>query len=384
VSDKVRIMHVRDSSGIFGAERVILSIANNIDRRRFDLKLLCMQRADGKSSKLMRRASEIGIEVIPVAVDRRFDPFAILKMKRVFSENGVQIVHTHDFKSDFYALVAGAGTGIRRVSTAHGSTRDSRLKRFYLYWDERVLYRAFDRGVVVSKDLEKHLLGMKVPTRKIRVIQNGLDFGLLKGETEERERGNPLQMPPEKAAFAVIGRLYPDKGHRFFLEAIAAVSKSKRGVVGLIVGDGPARDDIAEQVVRLKLDEHVRLCGFRSDMQAVYDRISCLVIPSLTEGLPYVLLEAMAGKVPVIATAVGDIPALIQDRRSGFLVPPGDASSIAERMIEILDDPNGAREMAEYAYRNVVERFSAERMVRETERLYLEVMNEPSEGARCR
>jgi glycosyltransferase involved in cell wall biosynthesis len=116
----------------------------------------------------------------------------------------------------------------------------------------------------------------------------------------------------------------------------------------------------------------------------VYDRINCLVIPSLTEGLPYVLLEAMAGKVPVIATAVGDIPALIQDRRSGFLVPPGDASSIAERMIEILDDPNGAREMAEYAYRNVVERFSAERMVRETERLYLEVMNEPSEGARCR
>ena len=382
MSEKVRIMHVRDSSGIFGAERVILSIANNIDRRRFDLKLLCMQRPDGKGSRLINRARKISAKVIPLAVRYRFDPSAIFKMKRVFNENRVQIVHTHDFKSDFYALVAGAGTGIRRVLTAHGSTRDSRLKRFYLYWDERVLYRVFDRVVAVSKELEKYLLSMNVPAEKIRVIQNGLDFGLLKGETNDNLKGKSFEVPSGKTTYAVIGRLYPDKGHRFFLEALAEVLKTGRPVYGVIVGDGPARHEIARLVVQLNLEKHVRLYGFRSDMQAVYECIDCLVIPSLTEGLPYVLLEAMANRVPLIATTVGDIPALIENGRNGLLVPPGDASAVAERIIEIFDYPESARELAENAYRTVTEMYSAERMVRQTEQLYIELMKCTSTGNR--
>ena len=366
---------MRDSSGIFGAERVILTIGKNINRQHFDFRLLCLKRPGGKSDRLIQKAGAIGIKTITVNVNGRFDPLAVGRIKRVFGENNVKIVHAHDFKSDFYALAATAGTGIRRVSTAHGSTRDSRLKRFYLFCDERFVYRAFDRVVAVSQDLKNHLVKMKIPWRKIRVIQNGLDFELLKGDTGSDEREKSLKVPHGKTAFAVIGRLYPDKGHRFFLEAIAKLVKSGRQVFGVIVGEGPSADYIARQVENIKLEEHVRMYGVRYGIQAVYEQIHCLVIPSLTEGLPYVLLEAMANRVPVIASAVGDIPALIEDRRSGYLVPPGDASAIAERMIEVLDDPERARKIAKKAYRKASERYSADRMVRETERLYFELMN---------
>lgn len=116
------------------------------------------------------------------------------------------------------------------------------------------------------------------------------------------------------------------------------------------------------------------MCGVRSDMQAIYEKIDCLVIPSLTEGLPYVLLEAMANQVPVLATTVGDIPKLIDDRNTGHLVAPGDADALAERMHELLNQTDKTSQIAEWGRQRVFEQFSAEQMVRRTEAMYLDLI----------
>jgi glycosyltransferase involved in cell wall biosynthesis len=123
-----------------------------------------------------------------------------------------------------------------------------------------------------------------------------------------------------------------------------------------------------------KLERRTLMCGVRSDMQSIYEKIDCLVIPSLTEGLPYVLLEAMASRVPVLATAVGDIPKLIDDRRTGHLVTPGDAGALAERMQELLNRTDQTTQIAQWGQRRVLEQFSAEQMVRRTEAMYLDLI----------
>jgi glycosyltransferase involved in cell wall biosynthesis len=373
VKRKIPILHVRDSSGIFGAERVILTLGNNIDRDRFDFKLLCMRRPDRRSERLIQFARDLGIEVYTVDIKGRIDFGAVGRIHNILKKNSIRIIHSHDFKSDFYSLVSSAGLNIRKVATAHGSTRDSIRKQLYLFWDEKVFYRMFHRVVAVSENLRYFLSCRGVRHDKVIVIQNGLDLKLLCRQSDNSEP--PLYIPSGRRIFAVVGRLYPDKGHRFFLEALSMVAKNYPDVYGLIVGDGPVAETIRRNIHEFKLEGLIQMCGVRSDMQAIYGIIDCLVIPSLTEGLPYVLLEAMANHVPVLATAVGDIPQLIEDRNTGHLVPPADPEALAERMKELLSQPDITTKIVECAYHRVLKKFTAEQMVRRTEDMYLELVD---------
>jgi glycosyltransferase involved in cell wall biosynthesis len=179
------------------------------------------------------------------------------------------------------------------------------------------------------------------------------------------------KIPPGGKLFGVIGRLFPDKGHRFFLNAFAGVRSAYPQARVAIVGDGPARTAIEAQIKSMNLSVAVTLCGFQKNMRRVYDQLDFIVMPSLTEGLPYTLLEAMSAKIPIIATTVGDIPSIIQHGKSGYLVPPSDSSALEKSMLAFLENPEHAQAMAEEAQRTLNEQYTAEKMVNETERLYL-------------
>lgn len=372
---KINLMHIRDSSGIFGAERVVLTLGKHSNQELFNFKLLCMRGQDGRSEKLIAKARQLGFEVETVAVKGRMDLHAVLKIRKVLKENNVSLFHSHDYKSNFYGLLASTNLGIKRVTTAHGSTRDAFLKRAYLSWDEKVTYRFFDKIIAVSEHLRRELERKNIGSRKITVVQNGLDFGLFENDGNETAAEASLCIPKGNKVFAVIGRLYADKGHRFFLEAFSRVCRDYPHITGLLLGDGPEKYKIAQQVRNLKLEQDVILCGVRSDMNNIYKQIDFLVIPSLTEGLPYVLLEAMASRIPVLATAVGDISLVIDNKVSGYLAEPGDAKALEQGMIDLLKYPDKAKKMAERAYSIISENFSAERMVRNTEKIYTSLLN---------
>lgn len=370
MNDVINIMHVRDSSGIFGAERVILTLARNIDHRLFNFTLLCLRRRDGRSEFLVSRAQQEGIRVVTVDVKGRFDIKAIKKIRAIFKEENIQIFHSHDFKSDFYGFLSSVNTGIKKVATAHGSTRDSLLKKAYLFFNENIIYPYFNSVIAVSEELQGKLK-RAIPSGKIKVIQNGLDIRLIQNEIDENISQPTLAVPGGHLTFGVVGRLFPDKGHRFFLEAFANVHRRYPATTGLIVGGGPAREEIAHHVKQLGLEKSIILCGVRSDMKAVYERLDFLLIPSLTEGLPYVLLEAMASNIPVLATAVGDIPLLIKDGETGSLVPSADAKALESRMIDFIQYPEMAVKMAIKARELVEKKYSARTMAKKTEELYL-------------
>jgi glycosyltransferase involved in cell wall biosynthesis len=369
----ITVAHIRDSSGIFGAERVILTLAKNLSRQNFRVLLVCLQRPGGGNAKLVQRATSLGIEVKTVAVYGRFDPRAIAMLRKILRKNQVSVIHSHDFKSDFYGLLASRGSGIKRVATAHGSTRDSLFKRLYLFFDEHFVYPRLDRIIAVSAELQERLRNQGIPSEKISLIPNGLDLDLLSAEADNSEP--PLAIPSGKKVFGLIGRLFPDKGHRFFLQALAGIAREHPEAHGLIVGAGPEEDNIIRRIDELGLKDRVLFVGTRNNMQLVYDAIDALVIPSLTEGLPYVLLEAMANKIPVIASAVGDIPLLIKQGETGYLVPPGDEKKLAMSMTDLLSFPEKSDTMARQATEFFQKNYAAAPMARATERIYCDLLH---------
>jgi glycosyltransferase involved in cell wall biosynthesis len=181
---------------------------------------------------------------------------------------------------------------------------------------------------------------------------------------------NPFPINIKNKVFAVIGRLFPDKAHRYFIDAFSDIKKAYPTSVALIIGEGPSEEEIRKQIIDLKLEDSVFLCGVRKDMMYVYRSIDYLVLPSLTEGLPYVLLEAMLFKVPVLATDVGGIPDIVKNGVTGYLVPPGDVQSLKNGMEKMLNNPEKTREMAEEGYKLVHEKYSARRMAKDYSRLY--------------
>jgi len=378
----VRVAHIRDSCGMYGAERVILTLARHISRQEFDVTVIALQGPEGKSEKFTRNAAAMGIDVQPVSVRGRLDFKALLEVRKILRERSIRILHCHDFKSNFYGLVASIGLPIARLVTAHGSTRDSFLKRAYLFLDEKVSYHFFDRIIAVSDRLRGELEQKGVSRRKIEVIPNAIDLSLMvsarngSGDPESKRRVG------ERFVFGVIGRLYPDKGHRFFLEAFARLAKDYPFVTAKIVGDGPDKIEISQLVTRLGLSGEVDLCGEREDMDVVYHVLDAVVIPSLREGLPYVLLESMALKIPVISTAVGDIPTLIRDGETGWLVPQGDTDAIERGMRELIASPEKARQMAERGCEAVNRQCSPRTMIERLESVYRQAITNGERSAR--
>lgn len=367
---KVSVVHVRDSCGLYGAERVILAIARYLNRKEFNFTLVTLRSNDSNIEVFVDAARMIGVKVVDLPVRGRFDLKAISKFRHILKDCHADIVHSHDFKSNFYSIAASVNLPVRKIVTSHGSTRDSLLKKIYLFLDEKIFYRFFDIIIAVSKNMQTFLVRKKVRNDKILVIQNGIDVYPIENYDELAQAKPFIEKKNDTIIFGVIGRLYPDKGHRFFIRAFVNVFKKHPKIRAVIVGDGPVRREIEAYLKRLDLEKKIHIVGVRKDMNNVYDQIDYIVIPSLREGLPYVLLESMSKRIPVLATSVGDIPKLVIHGKTGYLVEPADEEALTTYMEKLLEDPDGAKGMAIRAYTNVIENYSAGKMVRKIEKIY--------------
>jgi hypothetical protein len=175
ITRKTNILHIRDSQGIYGAERVLLTIGKNIDKTKFNFYLLCMQRDSGVSQDLIYAARKMGINVLTIRVHSRIDIAAIRELRKILRIYQIDIINTHDYKSDLYGLISAVGLKIIKILTAHGSTKDSFIKKVYLFVTENVTYRFYDHIIAVSQDLYDNL-SKHIRPKKISLIQNGIDM----------------------------------------------------------------------------------------------------------------------------------------------------------------------------------------------------------------
>ena len=331
----IGVLHLRQGKRLYGADRAVLALAAaTVQPFR---ALVGGVSPPGEPCELVEAASRAGVESVRFDSASRFDLQCARAVARVVRERDIRLLHAHDFKTLLLALIAGLIARVPVVATYHGETRSTRAVRFYELF-ARVLGN-FTRAVAaVSRSLE-HTLSRWAMMTRVSFVPNGLSPARPISAEERAAARAQLGFKPdlnrnsneEELVFAVIGRLSEEKGVAFLLEALRKLKE--RAPFLLVAGDGPLRESLEESATDLR----VRWLGYLPDPRLAFAAADALVIPSLTEGLPLVALEAAMLERPLVATAVGELPSVLRDG-AGLLVPPGDANALAGA-IERLRDP---------------------------------------------
>lgn len=286
----------------------------------------------------------------------------IARMAALIRAEGVKVVHATDFNTNLLGLaaarLAGAKAIVSRVDLGH-------LRAGFGKWHrqaEKLNARLADL-VVANADAVREVCIREegVKPENCVVVRNGLDLAHF-----DAAAAKPLEAPlagGEGAPLvAVIGNLWPVKGHRTLVEAVARLPGELAGVRFVCAGEGPEREELTRRISELGLTDRILLVGHRLDVPAILARARAACLCSSAEGLSNALMEAMAARLPIVATAVGGTPELVREGENGLLVPPGDAKALAEKLASLLSRPEEATEMGLRGRRRVESELSMERM----------------------
>jgi len=288
-----------------------------------------------------------------------FDTRVIGQLRQLFREQAPDIIQTHSLKSHFLVrLTRPAKTPW--IAFHHGYTTTDVKMHLYNQLDRWSLPAA-DRVITVCSPFAEMLARGGVKRECIRVLQNTIELPDGPDESPSSLRSR-YGLPDHARIVLAIGRLSREKGHRHLVEAASLLHRNRPDIDFqiLLIGDGPERARLEAQVDGLGLREHVRFLGHQQNPVPFYELADVFVLPSLTEGSPNVLLEAMMARTPTIATPVGGVPEMVQDGRSALLVKAGDPAALAGGIAKLLDDPALGSTLAGNAHADVLAKHSPE------------------------
>ena len=368
---KARICHIFKITGVSGSENHLLTLASHLDRLTFCL----LVEREPDLSAYIATLEAIGVEVVRFPIRADLDPLLLWRLVRFLRVQRPDVVHTHLIHGDLYGTLAARLAGVPHVvSTKHND--DAFRQRGFYAWLDRTLARYQNHIITISHHLRRFYVEVeRLPADKISTIHYGLDPGaFLQGVGEGADVRVELGMPADVPLVGVVSRLTEQKGHAYLLDAFAEVIQALPSAHLLVVGDGELRPALERQTARLGLQDSVTFAGRREDVPRIMMALDVLVMPSLWEGFGLVLLEAMAAGKPVVASRVSAIPEIVVDGEMGVLVSPKDQDSLAEAMIKLLQNPVLAREMGRKGRERLEKEFGVEKMVKETESMYAQML----------
>jgi glycosyltransferase involved in cell wall biosynthesis/protein-tyrosine-phosphatase len=359
---RLRVCHIMSADLWAGAEVQVATVASYLVERP-DVELTAVLLNEGPLACELRR---LGVPVTVIDEQQNSAVRIFIALTRWLRGHPVDVVHTHRWKETVLGAVAARLAGVPGViRTVHGHREPLQgwpwLKyRIYEALDKWTLLCFADRIVAVSRRMAEGLeeSGYK-PERVIR-IHNGVDLRRVRPVRARDDVRRELGIDPATLLIGTVGRLSPVKGQAHFLRAARLILQKEPGARFLIVGDGPLRGDLETSAKRLGIDDACVFVGARTDVYDLLTAMDVFVLPSLHEGMPMALLEAMALGTPVVATAVGGVPEIVAHRTTGLLVRSSDEHGLAEACLELARDPHWARTLGARARRVVQEAFSHE------------------------
>jgi glycosyltransferase involved in cell wall biosynthesis len=360
----------------------VVDLSAGIDPSGFESQLVAGRENAGEGSMLDYAISQ-GVQ--PILIPEMVAEFslkpqdlqAVIKLYRLIREQKPHIVNTHTAKAGFLGRIAANMARVPVIiHTYHGHVLHGyygRVKNDVLRRMERALGHLTDCIIAVDPQVKRDLVDYRVaPPEKIVVVPYGLHLEpYLACETHRGEFRRELGLPIEAKLVGIVGRIFPIKNHRLFLDAATLVAQREPGARFVIVGDGTLRPEMEDHAHRMGIADRVIFTGWRQDLPRVYADLDLLAVTSNNEGTPFSAIEAMAAGCPVVATRVGGLPDLIQEGQTGYLVPPGDARAVAEAMLGLLHAPETAHHMGQAARARVRDYYAVHRLIRDTEQLYL-------------
>jgi glycosyltransferase involved in cell wall biosynthesis len=357
-----------------GAERVALDLATAQREIGHEVSVVALDPENG--GPLQADFEARGISTHIVAQRTGFDGTLFPRLAARYLAWRVTVVHTHNPKSLIYGAPAGRLVGAVVVHTKHGEGRDTG-RAFAL---RRTAARFCQRMVAVSEQTAVFARERReIDPKRLVVIENGIDIERFSFRAADRQAmRRELGFSDDTRVIATVGRLEPIKNQELLLRAAAPLLGPRCKL--MLVGEGPERDALVQRGRELAISDHVMFAGLRRDIPRVLSAIDLFVLSSHSEGMPLVVLEAMSAGLPVLTTAVGGLPRLIDDGQTGLLVPAGDEEAMRSRMALVLNDlskPDFGRQLGDRARALVCHKHSLAQMARAYDELYEQIGRRP-------
>lgn len=352
----MRIANLMASPFFGGPERQMLGLARHLPAG-FESVFLSFAE-NGRCRPFLDEAQCHGFETRALVHNAPNFRLAAAEVAKNLRRLGADVLTCSGYKPDLLGWRAARQAGIPVVSVSHGWTAATLKVRLYESLDRLVL-RWMDAVVCVSEAQASRVRAARVPENKIVVIRNAIPSEAF--APADPAYGTLLRsffVRPPRHIVGAAGRLSPEKGFDQLVEAAARVLHRAPDVGFIHFGDGPLRENMEQRIASLGLRDRFVLAGFRSDIAGFLPHLDLVALPSYTEGLPVVLLEAFAAGVPAVATAVGGTPEVVQEGKSGYLIPARDPVALAERILQALGDDAARRQMGSHARRHVQEHFT--------------------------
>jgi len=364
---KIEILYIIPKMEIAGTEQHLINLVSNLNSRRFE-PLVCCLKGLGKLGELFKKS---GGNI--VCLNRRsvYSPRIMIDIHRLIKRDRFDIVHTYLFG---FHYLAGIPAKLVKVPTVISSRRQlATWKKKHHIILEKLGNRFSDKVIACSNAVRDFSLKQEnLYPEKIITIYNGIDIRKFHPRAKAGSLLSEFNLNDSIPIIGIVANCSSVKDHNTLLEALNIVKKeANHAFKCLLVGDGPLKEGLKLKVKNLKLENNVIFLGKRDDIPELLSVIDLFVLTSKVEGLPNVILEAMACGKPVITTSVGGIPEVIIDRESGILVSPQNPNTLAEAIVDLLNDRELREKMGQQGRKIVEEKFSLERMIRDYENLYM-------------
>jgi glycosyltransferase involved in cell wall biosynthesis len=345
-----------------GGEVFLMDIMRGMKERGHTVSVLCRPKTE-----LAKNAKKIGFNVITIRIAGDFDPFVIWNASRIMKKNKIDVICTNMDKDLRFGGLAAKLAGVKGIIPSREI--DYPLKDTFRY---RFIYNHVATHLVVNSEATKNTVIKSAPwfdPQRMTVIYKGISlesFDALPASNLADEIG----VPPATKFITFVGQLDERKGIRYLLDAWKDIHSRHTDVMLLLIGKGPMQKFIETFIVQHSLKSSVRLLGFRNDIPAILQQSYLLTLPSLWEGFGYVLVEAMAAKLPTVATATSSIPEIVVHEKTGLLVPPRQSKALAEAFNTLISDPEKAHMMGEAGRIRMEELFTIDVMFTKFEKVF--------------
>lgn len=352
------VLHVGKVAGISGSEGHLLTLLPGLRDRGWDARFCLLHEDEQGAWEFAGRLVDVGVPVDSIRLKRDADPLAFSRLLGVVRRTRPTILHTHLVHADAYGLPAGKLARVPVLASTKHGFNPFREGRAFAFGD-RTLGRLADLNIAISAGLARYLADTEgFDAARFEVVHYGIAAG-----------AEP-PAPPAAPKLLSVGRLIPIKGHELLLRSFAEARRDVPALELEVAGEGPLRAELDALAVQLGVGDAVRFVGRVSPIAPAYERAAVVVVPSLGEGFGMVALEAAERGRAVIASAVGGLPEIVDDGRTGILVPSGDVSALSAAIVDLTIQLERAAAMGRAARERALQEFSLDRCADRIDELY--------------
>ena len=371
---KINILQYIETSGPGGAETVLMNLARNLDRNRFNPSVV-IHRSDWLHEQLSK--ADIPTRVIPC--QRSWDIGFLRKFIRACREQQIDIIHSHLFGAGLYACLAGFILRVPVIATFHNEMYLPGSAERFLRLKSLLIRNLAHKIVIVAEFMKEDYLSKGgYPASKMVTVYNGIEFDPPGAANNLDDLRGELGITENDLTVGHVANFRAPKGHRYLIEAAAEVCRREPRAKFLLVGefgDGSIKSEVDSLIANYGLESRIIMLGFRSDVSRLLKVMDIFVLPSISEGHPLSVVEAMAAAKAVIVTNVGGLPEIVKSGETGFLVEPKDVVTLADKISMLLENPDLRRTVGQRAREFVSAKFSMATMIEQYEKLYEEALS---------